>query len=132
MLPDYAELVENIEDADVVIADCTQINDAAELIIEDAQDAGKKLVILANTVDPTTYLMENGDAVLALTFSRGADGTGASGFITTTEPIMLAKLLSARWSLPAWWSRNCPATTPWTTASGRIWRAIRARTSGCA
>lgn len=94
VLPDYAELVEDIEDADVVIADCTQINDAAELIIEDAQDAGKKLVILANTVDPTTYLMENGDAVLALTFSRGADhGTGASGFITTTEPIMLAKLL---------------------------------------
>ena len=34
------------------------------------------------------------DAVLALTFSRGADhGTGAGGFITTTEPIMLVKLL---------------------------------------
>ena len=94
VLPEYAQLVENIEEADVVVADCTQINDAAELMIDDAKDAGKKLVIIANCVDPTTYLMENADALLALTFSRPADhGTGAGGFITTTEPSMLAKLL---------------------------------------
>lgn len=94
VLPEYAQLVESIEEADVVVADCTQINDAAELMIDDAKDAGKKLVIIANCVDPTTYLMENADALLALTFSRPADhGTGAGGFITTTEPIMLAKLL---------------------------------------
>ena len=94
VLPDYAQLVESIEEADVVIADCTQIDDAAELMIDDAKDAGKKLVVIANCVDPTTYLVENADALLALTFSRPADhGTGAGGFITTTEPIMLAKLL---------------------------------------
>lgn len=94
VLPEFAELVEDIEQADVVIADCTQMNDAAELIIEDAKDADKKLVIVANAIDPDTYMLENGDAVLALTFSRPADhGTGAGGFITTTEPIMLAKLL---------------------------------------
>ena len=94
VLPEFAELVEDIEQADVVIADCTQMNDADELIIEDAKDAGKKLVIVANAIDPDTYMLENGDAVLALTFSRPADhGTGAGGFITTTEPIMLAKLL---------------------------------------
>ena len=94
VLPEFAELVEDIEQADVVIADCTQMNDAAEMIIEDAKDAGKKLVIVANAIDPDTYMLENGDAVLALTFSRPADhGTGAGGFITTTEPIMLAKLL---------------------------------------
>ena len=94
VLPEYAQLVESIEEADVVVADCTQINDAAELMIDDAKDAGKKLVVIANCVDPTTYLMENADALLALTFSRPADhGTGAGGFITTTEPIMLAKLL---------------------------------------
>ncbi|MDR0897262.1 MAG: hypothetical protein LBN04_05340 [Oscillospiraceae bacterium] len=94
VLPDYAELVDSIEAADVVIADCTQINDAAELIIDDAKDAGKKLVVIANTIDPDTYLIENADALLALTFSRGADhGTGAGGFITTTEPIVLAQLL---------------------------------------
>ncbi len=94
VLSEYAQLVESIEEADVVVADCTQINDAAELMIEDAKDAGKKLVVIANCVDPTTYLMENADALLALTFSRPADhGTGAGGFITTTEPIVLAKLL---------------------------------------
>lgn len=93
-LPEYCELVDDMEDADVVIADCTQINDAAELIIEDAKDAGKKLVIIANCVDPTTYLIENADALLALTFSRGADhGTSAGGYITTIEPIIFAKLL---------------------------------------
>ncbi len=94
VLPDYAVLVDEIADADVVIADCTQINDAAEQIIDDAKDAGKKLVIVANTADPTTYLVENADALLALTFSRSADhGTGAGGFITTTEPIVFAQLL---------------------------------------
>lgn len=94
VLPDFATLVETMEEADVVVADCTQINDAAELMIDDAKDAGKKLVIIANCVDPDTYLIENADALLALTFSRPADhGTGAGGFITTTEPIMLAKLL---------------------------------------
>ncbi len=94
VLPDFAQVVENIEEADVVIADCTQINDAAELMIDDAKDAGKKLVVVANAVDPDVYLIESGDAVLALTFSRPADhGTGAGGFITTTEPIMLAQLL---------------------------------------
>lgn len=94
VLPEFCELVEDIEEADVVVADCTQINDAAEMIIEDAQDAGKTLVIISNCVDPTAYLIENADALLALTFSRPSDhGTGAGGFITTTEPIMLAKLL---------------------------------------
>ena len=94
VLPDFAEVVDDIEDADVVIADCTQNNDAAELIIEDAKDAGKKLVIVANCIDPDTYFLTMGDAVLGLTFSRGADhGTGAGGFITTTEPIVLAELL---------------------------------------
>ena len=94
VLPDFATVVDTVEEADVVIADCTQINDAAEMMIEDAKDAGKKLVIIANKVDPTTYLIENADALLALTFSRTADhGTGAAGFITTTEPIVLAQLL---------------------------------------
>ena len=94
VLPEYCELVEDIEDADVVIADCTQNNDAAEMIIEDAKDAGKKLVIVANHIDPDFTFLQQGDAVLGLTFSRPADhGTGAGGFITTTEPIVFAQLL---------------------------------------
>ena len=94
VLPDYCELVEEMEDADVVVADCTQNNDAAELIIEDAKDEGKTLVIVSNCIDPNAFFIEQADAVLALTFSRPADhGTGAGGFITTTEPIVFAQLL---------------------------------------
>ena len=93
-LANYAEVVEDIEDADVVIADCTQFNDAAELTVEDAQDAEKLLVIVANCVDPDTWAMENGDAVLFLNFSRTADhGTGVNGINTLTEPDVFADLL---------------------------------------
>lgn len=90
----YAEVVDDMDDADVVVADCTQFNDAAEMIIEDAAEAGKKLVIVANCVDPDTYSMTYGNAVLFMNFSRTADhGTGAGGFITTTEPCVYAELL---------------------------------------
>lgn len=78
----------------MVVADITQNNDAAEMIIEDTKDAEKKLVIVANCLDPDTAMLQQGDAVLGLTFKRGADhGTGAGGFITTTEPIVYAQLL---------------------------------------
>jgi beta-glucosidase len=91
---DYAAVVDSIEEADVVVADCTQINDAAELLIDDAVEYGKKLVIVTNNVDPNTYVMENGDAVLFMNFTRGADhGTAASGFIVTTEPNVYAEIL---------------------------------------
>ena len=90
----YATVVDDMEDADVVIADCSQMNDAAELIIEDAADEGKKLVIIANCVDPSAYMMENADAVLFLNFSRTADhGTGVKGINTLTEPDVFADLL---------------------------------------
>ncbi len=93
-LGEYATIADNMADADVVIADCTSFNDAAELVVEDAKGVGKKLVIVSNCVDPTTWAMENGDAVLFMNFSRPADhGTGAGGFITTTEPIVYAELL---------------------------------------
>ena len=90
----YATVVEDIEEADVVIADCTSYNDVAEMVVEDAVAYGKKLVIVSNCVDPTTWAMENGDAVLFMNFSRPADhGTGAGGFITTTEPEVYAEIL---------------------------------------
>ena len=94
VLADYCELVEDIEEADVVVADCSQMNDAAEQIIDDAIYFEKKLVIVANCVDPNAYMIESADALLATTFSRPSDhGTGAGGFITTIEPIVLAQLL---------------------------------------
>ncbi|MBQ7455214.1 MAG: hypothetical protein IJS53_02115 [Clostridia bacterium] len=94
VLPEFCELVENVEDADVVIADCTQWNDAAELIADDAKEAGKKLVILANCIDPDTSMLTIADAVLGLTFDRTPDhGSKAGDFILTIEPIVLAQLL---------------------------------------
>ncbi|MCF0228457.1 MAG: glycoside hydrolase family 3 protein [Parasporobacterium sp.] len=93
-LSGYAQVTETMEEADVVIADCTSYNDAAEMMVEDAKDLGKKVIIVSNCVDPTLWAVENGDAVLFMTFSRTADhGTGAGGFITTTEPCVYAELL---------------------------------------
>ena len=93
-LGEYADVKDNMTDADVVIADCTSYNDASEQVVEDAKEAGKKLVIVSNCVDPTTWAMQNGDAVLFMNFNRPADhGTGAGGFITTTEPSVYAELL---------------------------------------
>ena len=90
----YAPVVDDVEAADVVVVDATQINDAAELTIDDAKYFGKKLVVVTNNVDPNAFVVENADAVLFLNFSRGADhGTAASGFITTTEPSVYAEIL---------------------------------------
>ena len=93
-IANYATVVESMEEADVVVADCSQFNDSAEMIVEDAQDAGKKLVLIANCVSPDAWAIENGDAVLALNFSRTADhGTGVQGINTRTEPDVLADML---------------------------------------
>lgn len=93
-IANYATVVETMEEADVVIGDFTSINDAAEMCIEDANDLGKKLVVSVNCIDPSTYVMENADAVLFLNFTRGADhGTGMQGFITKIEADVYADLL---------------------------------------
>lgn len=93
-IANYATVVDDMEAADVVVADCTQFNDAAELMVEDAQDAGKKLVIVANCVDPDTWAMESANAVLFLNFTRTADhGTGVGGISTLTEADVFADLL---------------------------------------
>lgn len=93
-ISNYATVTESMEEADVVIADCSQFNDASEMLVEDAQDAGKKLVLIANCVTPNTWALENGDAVLTLNFSRTADhGTGIQGINTRTEADVMADLL---------------------------------------
>jgi hypothetical protein len=93
-LAQHGTVVEEIAEADVVVADFTSFSDAAELIVDDAADYGKKLVIVTNNLKPNTWAMEQGDAVLYLSFSRPADhGEGVAGFITTTEPDVYAELL---------------------------------------
>lgn len=93
-IANYAVVVENMEEADVVIGDFTSINDVAEMCIEDARILGKKLIVTLNCVDPSTYVMEQADAVLFLNFTRGADhGTGMQGFITKIEADVYVDLL---------------------------------------
>ena len=87
-------VVETMEEADVVIGDYGTINDATELFIEDAQDAGKPIVLTLNTTKPTEYAIKNADALMYLSYSQGADhGSTEGGFVTTTAPWVYVDLL---------------------------------------
>ncbi|MDO5422206.1 MAG: glycoside hydrolase family 3 N-terminal domain-containing protein [Eubacteriales bacterium] len=89
-----ATVVETMDEADVVVGDYGTINDAAELFIEDAQDAGKPIVLTMNNTEPTAYALENADAVLYLSYSQAADhGSTEGGFVTGTSPWIYVDLL---------------------------------------
>ena len=90
----YATLVETIEEADVVVGDISSINDAAELLIDDAVYYGKPLVLTLNNTDPTQYTLENANALIYMSYNQSADhGSTEAGFITATEPWVYADLL---------------------------------------
>lgn len=92
-IAEYGEIAETLEDADVVIGYYGDINDAGELLIEDAQDAGKP-VILTLTNKATEYALANSDALIYMPFSQQPDhGSGEAGFIYGTEPWVYADLL---------------------------------------
>ena len=63
----------DINEADIVLADLTMINDAAEQIIEDAQTAGKPVVIVTNGSNPDEWEIQNASAILALSFQQTPD-----------------------------------------------------------
>ncbi len=87
-------VVETMEEADVVVGDFGTINDATELFIEDAQDAGKPIVLTLNCTDPTEYTIKSADALMYLSYSQGADhGSTEGGFVTTTAPWVYVNLL---------------------------------------
>ncbi len=87
-------VVETMEEADVVIGDYGSISDATELFIEDAQDAGKFIVLSLNCTDPTEYAIKNADALLYLSYNQSADhGSTEGGFVTTTAPWVYVNLL---------------------------------------
>ncbi len=87
-------VVETMEEADVVIGDYGSISDATELFIEDAQDAGKLIVLSLNCTDPTEYAIKNADALLYLSYNQSADhGSTEGGFVTTTAPWVYVNLL---------------------------------------
>ena len=87
-------LVDQMEDADIVVGDYASINDATELFIEDAQDLEKPIVLTLNTTKPTQYAIESANALLYLSYSQGADhGSTEGGFVTTTAPWVYVDLL---------------------------------------
>lgn len=89
-----ATVVDNMEDADVVVGDYGTINDATELFIEDAQDLGKPIVLSLNGTEPDVYSLTNADAVLYLSYSQAADhGSTEGGFVTGTSPWIYADLI---------------------------------------
>ena len=92
-IAEYGEIADELEDADVVIGYYGDINDAGELLIEDAQDAGKP-VILTLTNKATEYALTNANALIYMPFSQQPDhGSGEAGFIYGTEPWVYADLL---------------------------------------
>ncbi len=89
-----ATIVDDMEDADVVVGDFGTINDATELFIEDAQDLDKPIVLSVNGTKPTQYVIENADALLYLSYSQAADhGSTEGGFLTGTSAWIYADLI---------------------------------------
>lgn len=90
----YCTVVESAEEADVVVGDFSRIDDAAEMLILDAEDFNKPLVLSLNNTAPTQSLMDSGDALIQLNFTRGADhGRSQGEILTTTEPEVFVDLL---------------------------------------
>ncbi len=91
----YAEVVDTMEEADVVIGDFSVIDDLAELFIDDAYDAGKPIVITLNTILPKDeWIIKSADALIYLSFSQRADhGRQMPEFVPNTEPWVYADML---------------------------------------
>ncbi len=88
-----ATVVEDMEEADVVVGDFGSVNDATELFIEDAQDYGKPIVLTSSS-RPDAYMLENADALMYLSYSQGADhGSTEGGFVTGTAPWVYVDML---------------------------------------
>ena len=89
-----ATIVDDMEEADVVVGDFGTINDATELFIEDAQDLDKPIVLSLNGTKPTQYAIESADALLYLSYSQAADhGSTEGGFVTGTSTWIYADLI---------------------------------------
>lgn len=93
----YAAVVEDIEEADVVVAHVTAMDDSSEMFIEDAQDEEKPLVLLFDggvSNEPNAWAIENSAAVLFLTYDCTPDhGSSMGNFYHKTLPSVIADML---------------------------------------
>lgn len=93
-IANYATVVDDMEEADVVIGDFRNINDATELFIDDATDCEKPIVLTLNNTDPNQYAIESADALIYMSYNQGADhGSSEAGFVSTTAPWVYADML---------------------------------------
>ena len=93
-IAEYAETVDDLDDADVVVARITAIDDAAELIVEDAADAGIPLVVMLDRTSPDEWLIANATAVMYMAYSADVDhGFGYNGIIRHVTPDVIAKMV---------------------------------------
>ena len=93
----YAAVVDEIEDADVVVAHVTAMDDATEMFIEDAIDEEKPLVLLYDggvSNEPSAWAIENSAAVMFLTYNCTPDhGSSMGNFYHYTLPSVIADML---------------------------------------
>ena len=64
-----------MDEADVVVAHVVALDDAAEYIIDDANAAGKPVVLIVEasnkyTTEPSSYEVEHCDAILMQTYDK--------------------------------------------------------------
>lgn len=98
-----AELVDSYEAADVVIAYVTALDASWEYVIEDAQTAGKPIVLITRTsnsrnggsfVEPAERDVAASAAVMMQTYDSTPDhGSALPGFYHWTDPKVTAKML---------------------------------------
>lgn len=94
----YATVVETIEEADVVVARVSSLNDQSEMIVDDANYANKPIVLAFQASNAenevTAYEVEHCDALLMLTYAVTPDhGSSMGNFFTTTLPSVFADML---------------------------------------
>lgn len=89
-----AALVDTMEAADVIVLDMTVVNDETELLVDDAKLAGKPLVYISDNVDPSTWAVQNADALLFINYKNTPGyNTKPVGFSFYMEAPVFADLL---------------------------------------
>ena len=89
-----ATLVDTMEAADVIVLDMTVVNDETELLVDDAKLAGKPLVYISDNVDPSTWAVQNADALLFINYKNTPGyNTKPVGFSFYMEAPVFADLL---------------------------------------
>lgn len=96
-LGEYGSVSDSMEEADVVIIRCSSVTEEIEQIVQNANDSGKQIIFAADTLEPTSWMIENCDAVLYMTYSCPPDhGSSLDTILRVTEPWILSDMLFGR------------------------------------